>query len=96
MRRELRRIIEHDKELIKPSWRYLQTEWYNGAGKVVNDLISHINSLGNKSVALGMAGQFAGGIYLPFALCSEMLYNNDDGFEEILSRVSQRRCIEIV
>ena len=94
--RSSKRIIEHDKELIKPSWRYLQTEWYNGAGKVVNDLISHINSLGNNSVALGMAGQFAGGIYLPFALCSEMLYNNDDGFEEILSRVSKRRCIEIV
>lgn len=94
--RSSKRIVEQDKQLIKPSWRYFQTEWCNGAGKVVYDIINYVNSLDNNSVALGMAGQFAGGIWLPFSLCAEMIYNNDESFEDILSRVSKRRCIEFV
>ena len=94
--RSSKRIIENDKELIKPSWRYLQTEWTTGAGKVVYDLIKHVETLKNNNVALGMAGQFAGGIWLPYAVCAEMLYNSGDNFEELLSRVSKRRCVELI
>lgn len=94
--RSSKRVIDNDKELVKPSWRYLQTEWTTGAGKVVYDLIKYIQTLGNKNVALGMAGQFAGGIWLPYAVCSEMLYNSDDSFENILSKVSKRRCVELI
>ena len=90
------RMTAEDKALIKNSWKYLQSEWVNGAGKVVNDLINYIYTLGNNNVALGMAGQFASGIYLPYALCAELLYNNDDGFDAILGRVSKRRCVEFV
>ena len=94
--RSSERMAKEDKALIKNSWKYLQAEWISGAGKVVNDLINYIHSLGNNNVALGMAGQFAGGIYLPYALCAELLYNNDDGFDAILRKVSKRRCVEFV
>jgi hypothetical protein len=41
------------------------------------------------------AGTFDGGIYLPFALLSQMIRTSDDTYPELLKRVAQRACITV-
>lgn len=90
-------VIEHDKAIMRPIWRTLQAQWHKGgAGKYAYRLIKHVASLGRGDVALGMAGQFAGGIWLNEAVTAEMLWNCDKPYDEILERVSRRRCVESV
>ena len=90
-------VIEHDKAIMRPIWRTLQAQWHkNGAGRYAYDMIKHVVSLGRKDVAIGMAGQFAGGIWLNEAVIAEMLWNSEQPYDEILERVSRRRYIEAV
>ena len=57
-------------------------------------MIKHVASLGRPDVAVGMAGQFVGGIWQNEALIAEMLWNSDESYDEILERVLRRRYIE--
>ena len=90
-------IIEHDKAIMRPIWRTLQAQWHkNGAGRYSYELIRHVASLERSDVAIGMPGQFAGGIWLNEAVTAQMLWNCNEPYEEILEKVSRRRCIESV
>jgi hypothetical protein len=91
-----KQIVNHDKALMRNIWRPLQAKWLAGAGRYAHDMINHIVSLGRPDVAVGMAGQFTGGIWLNEAIISEMLWNCNKPYEEILERVAKRRCIEEV
>ena len=88
-------VIEHDKAIMRPIWRTLEAQWRKGrAGKYAYDMIKHVASLGRPDVAVGMAGQFVGGIWQNEALIAEMLWNSDESYDEILERVLRRRYIE--
>lgn len=90
-------VIEHDKAIMRPIWRTLQAQWHSGgAGRFAYRMIKHVASLGRPDVAMGMAGQFAGGIWLNEAVTAEMLWNCDKPYDEILERVSRRRSVEMV
>ena len=56
----------------------------------------HIFEHGNKDVTIGMAGQFAGGIWFPEALCAQILWDCDKPYDEIFDKVSKRRSVDIV
>ena len=88
-------IIEHDKAIMRPIWRTLQAQWRkNRAGEYAYKMIKHIAASGRPDVAVGMPGQFVGGIWQNEALIAEMLWNADEPYDEILERVLRRRCIE--
>ena len=88
------RIVEHDREMLKQSWRYLQSGWLQN-GELVHRMIKHIYEQGNPNVTIGMAGQFAGGVWLPEALCAQMFWECDKPYNEILDKVAKRRCVDI-
>ena len=89
------RTVEHDLRVLTPIWRRLQTEWMLNGERVL-DMTRHIVEHGSKNVTLGMAGQFAGGIWLPEALCAQILWDCSRSYPEILELVSKRRSVEIV
>ncbi len=90
-------VIEHDKAIMRPIWRTLQAQWHkNGAGRYAYDMIRHVAELGRDDVAIGMAGQFAGGIWLNEAVTAQILWNCNEPYDEILEKVSRRRCTESV
>jgi len=88
-------IIEHDREMLKPIWRRLQSGWLQ-YGEYAYKMARHIFEYGNQNVTVGMAGQFAGGIWFPEALCAQMLWECDKPYDEIFAKVSKRRSVEIV
>lgn len=90
-----KRIIENDKEVIKPMWRQLQAGWLQN-GNYAFEMAKHIFENGNDSVTVGMAGQFADGIWFPQALCAQILWDCDKSYEEVFNKVSKRRCVDIV
>ncbi len=89
------RIIEHDRTMLKPIWRRLQSGWLQ-YGEYAYQMARHIFEHGNQNVTVGMAGQFAGGIWFPEALCAQMLWECDKPYHEIFDKVSKRRIVEIV
>ena len=88
-------IVEHDREMLKPSWRYLQSGWLQN-GELVCRMTKHIYEESQTGVTVGMAGQFAGGIWLAEALCAQMLWECDKPYDEIFAKVTKRKCVDIV
>ena len=88
-------LVKQDIELLKPIWRQLQSGWLQ-YGRYAYEMAKHIYEHGNKETALGLAGQFAGGIWLPEALCAQILWECDRPYEEIFNKVTRRKSIEIV
>lgn len=88
------RLKRHDREMLKPIWRNYQTGWMLN-GKYAHDMARHIHESGKK-VTIGMAGQFAGGLWFPEALCAQILWECDKPYEEIFDKVTRRRSIDIV
>lgn len=88
-------IVEHDRKMLKPIWRRLQSGWLQN-GEYAYKMTKHIFEYGNQNVTVGMAGQFAGGIWLPEALCAQILWECDKPYTEIFDKVLKRRCVEIV
>ena len=89
-----RSLIEHDKQILAPIWRRFQTGWIEN-GKYAYDVISRI-STARSDVTLGMAGQFAGGLWFAQALCAQMLFEANITYEENLHKVLNRRSVDIV
>ena len=85
------RLAEHDRALLTPAWRHLQSGWLQN-GEVVHTLTRHILASGRR-VTLGMAGQFAGGIWFPEALCAQILWDAAEPYESILRKVTNRRSV---
>ena len=87
------RLADHDVRMLTPVWRNFQSGWLEN-GRYAYDMARHIYETG-KPVTLGMAGQFAGGIWLPEALCAEFFWSCDRSYEEIFAKVLRRRCIQM-
>lgn len=86
--------IKHDNDLLAPMWRHLQSEWYKN-GHYALDMVRLI-AKADPTATVGMAGQFAGGIWLPEAVCAQMLWNPDEDFYALTERASKRSCVKIV
>lgn len=88
-------IKQHDLEMLKPSWRHYQSDWFLN-GKYAYDMTKHIAETKKDDVTIGMAGMFAGGIWFSEMLCAQILWECDRSYDEIVNKVSKRRCIERV
>lgn len=88
-------IIEHDIQMLKPIWRNFQSQWYK-EGKYAFEMAKHIADKTNGEMTVGIAGQFAGGHWFSEALCAQILWECNGSYEEILDKVSKRRCIDFV
>lgn len=86
-------LKNHDIEMLKPMWRHFQSEWYLN-GKYAYEMTKHISKKDN--VTIGMAGMFAGGIWFSESLCAQIMWECDREYEEIIAKVSKRRCIDKV
>lgn len=82
----------NDFEMVRPIWRYLQGEWMQN-GKYVWELTRQVVDITGGKVNLCIAGQLEGGIWFPFALCAQLMWDSSESYEEILDRVSKRQCI---
>lgn len=89
------RLAEHDRELLSPIWRQYQSGWLQN-GKLAHIMANRILKNGGPGVTLGLAGQFAGGIWLPEALCAQILWDCGRPYEEIFDKVTRRTCVDIV
>lgn len=87
-------LIEKDREMVKPMWRYFQTGYMKN-GEYAYRMAKHIAD-NAPEVTLGMAGQFAGGIWFAEALCAQIFWECDKPYDEIFEKVSKRRSVEIV
>ena len=88
-------LAEQDKALLRPIWRQFQSGWLQN-GKYAYTVAKLIREQSAPDTTMGMAGQFAGGIWLPEALCAEIFWSCDQPYEEIFDRVTRRKCIDIV
>lgn len=89
------KLIRHDREMLAPIWRQYQSAWLQN-GEYAYKMAKHISQYGNQNVTVGMAGQFAGGIWLPEALCAQILWENDSSYATVFDKVTRRRVVDIV
>jgi len=87
--------VQHDREMMKPIWKEFQSRWMQN-GHTVHEMTRYICKNRREEVTLGMAGQFAGGIWFPAALCAQILWDPDEPYETILRRVSCRASVDMV
>lgn len=85
-------LIENDREMLRPIWKYFQTEWMT-AGKQVWDFTRRICGMTNGRINLCIAGALDGGIWFPEALCAELMWNSDESYESIVDRVGKKPCV---
>lgn len=88
-------LIKQDLELLRPIWRQYQSGWLQN-GHLAHRIARQILQNSDRPVALGLAGQFAGGIFLPEALGAQILWDADKPYDEILNKVTRRKNIDIV
>ena len=86
-------LIRHDRELVKPMWQQLQSGWLQH-GHYAYETAARIAAHSDR-VTVGMAGQFAGAIWFPEALCAQILWECDKPYAEILDKVAKRRIVEM-
>ena len=84
--------IRHDLELVLPSWRRA-TSFCLRNGKKAYEMTKVIVDSGKKDITIGMAAQMAGGIWLPEALYAQLMWECDKPYEDIIEKVSNRRCL---
>lgn len=87
------KIIENDRSLLKPIWKNYQSFWLN-EGESAFKIAKQIYESG-KEMGIGLAGQFAGGIWFPEALCAEIMWGCDKTYAEIFDKVIKRKCVEL-
>lgn len=80
--------------MLAPIWRHYQTGWLQN-GEEAYRMVRQLTAL-RPDMTLGMAGQFAGDLWFPEALCAQILWGCDRPYAEILRQVSGRRCIRMV
>jgi len=83
---------KEDLDFLTPMWRYFTSDWIT-YGKYAYDFTKNIHLSGFDNINLNVAAQLSGGIWFPFALLSEILWNTDQSYEEILAKVLKRKNI---
>lgn len=90
---ESKKQKERDLEVIEPLWKEFQINWLTN-GKYAYDMTNLIKEKENFSI--GIAGQLTGGMWFPPALISQILWECDKPYEEILNKVLNRRSVKMV
>lgn len=82
-------ITEHDRRLRDGGWKIFSASWMQ-YGQYAMKMLKFIqeNALGD--VNLCLAGTFDGGMYFPYALCSQMIRTLDDNYGETMNKVARR------
>lgn len=88
-------LIVHDLEVVRKKWKPLQNHWLKN-GEYTYKITKTIYSATGGNIYVGLAAQLAGGIWFPYALLSQILWECDKPYDEILTKVLNRRCIDIV
>ncbi|MBE6770370.1 MAG: hypothetical protein E7548_06435 [Ruminococcaceae bacterium] len=88
------KLTKNDRNLLKPIWKNYQTFWFED-GVSAHTVARKIYESG-KNAGIGLAGQFAGGIWFPEALCAQILWECDKDYDEIIKKVLKRQNVEIV
>lgn len=86
--------IKNDIDLLTPFRRNLDAEWIR-YGKYAYDFTKKLHEFGSREINLNFAAQLSGKIWFPFSLLSEILWNTDRPYEEILASVIKRKNISL-
>ena len=95
MGKAAKRTVENDKKIEKPLWKDFQKGWIMN-GKYAYDMTCHIRDLGNEKLTVGVAGQLTNGIWYPFAMLGQILWECDKPYDEIVEKVMKRTSTEMV
>ena len=88
-------VVKHDKQLRRNIWRYFYGEW-TVYGKYAQRVARLAERLTKGNINLCMVCEGDGGIYLPEAICSEIFWNPDEKFENIVMRSFARDDVELL
>ena len=88
------RIADHDRKMRAKAWRKYSADWMCN-GIYAHRLTQFIKDNQLSDTNMCLAGTFDGGIYLPFAICAQMIRHNDSSFNDILNRTARRACIRV-
>ena len=89
-------LIKNDIEMLTPMWRYIQTLWLQEAGKYAWEFTRRIYEMVKGDIELNLAGTLEGGIWYPYALCAELMWNAQEDFDVIEKRVLNRPWVKLV
>ncbi|MGN1094125.1 MAG: hypothetical protein ACI4SC_04020 [Candidatus Neoclostridium sp.] len=76
-------ISENDASLRKCAWKSFQAGWVR-YGKYAKEIAELIYKTTGGNVELGMAGVFDGGVWLPEAICTELMWDPERDFDDVL------------
>ncbi|MBR2375950.1 MAG: hypothetical protein IKA88_06650 [Clostridia bacterium] len=85
-------VQKRDAEMRRPIWQMFEAGWLQYGGYALR-LIREIIKLTNGDVNLAIVNEDGGGLPLPVALFSEMLWNPDKEYGEIMRKVSERQSV---
>ena len=83
---------EHDQSLLPDIWRFFSAEWIKD-GEYALALTRHVFHKTNGNINMCLAGTFIGGIWYPTALCAQMLWDCEEEYTAMRSKVLKRRWI---
>ncbi len=92
---ENEKTIKNDRAMERAMWKDFQANWILN-GKFAYDMTRCIMNCGNKKTSIGVAGNLANGIWFPAALLSQILWECDKEYDEILVKTLRRRCVDMV
>ncbi len=87
-----RSVMERDNAIRKPMWKQFEGEWLK-YGVYAHKLIKEVVAQSKGKINLCMAGVFDGGIWLPEALCAEMMWSTQEDFSTIVEKVVKRSAV---
>lgn len=85
---------ENDRKMLSPIWRHYTADWLV-YGRYVHSFTERLHKEGSEKINLNTAAQLDGGIFFPFALLSQIMWNSDEPYEKILSKVANRKCVKM-
>lgn len=85
---------KRDTILIKPLWKDFQNGWLKD-GEYAYKMAKTVLKC-SKTASIGVAGQLTNGIWFPVALLSQILWECDKPYTEVLTKVLNRRNIDMV
>lgn len=85
-------LVQHDREMMQPMWRILQSEWIKN-GHYAHELFAEVAEKYSGNVGCYMAGTLPGGIWFPTALCAQLFWDSTQPFADIVEKVSKRNCV---
>ena len=86
-------IAAHDKKIRLGAWRACSSAWISN-GEYAEKMLGFINENKLGEVNMCIAATLDGGIYLPFAVCSQLFRTTNENYEKTLARVLRRECVE--